>query len=157
MLVNHMTVVVVATLAALGAGGGVVALTREQAPAGMPILRSADGHFWADGVASSETGHAHVRFLVDTGASSVALSAEDASRLGLAPARLDYSRPVYTAQGETKAAAVTLSHLEVGGVELGQVNALVLKEGPQVSLLGMSFLGRLSKVEATPNDLKLLR
>ena len=122
-----------------------------------PIPRSQDGHFWAEGVATSDVGQAKLRFLVDTGATSVALTAEDARRLGLKTDRLIYSRPVLTAQGETRAAPVVLSRLSVGGAELREVKALVLKGGPKTSLLGMSYLGRLSRIEATPETLILRR
>jgi aspartyl protease family protein len=160
MLINRVTVLVVATLSALFAGGGVIALAKSKAPGGQPIPRSADGHFWVDGTASSDTGKAQVRFLVDTGASSVALTAADAARLGLKPDRLIYSRPVFTAEGQTLAAPVMLSRLTVGGAELREVKALVLrdggqKSGPRTSLLGMSYLGRLSRMTATRDSLVL--
>lgn len=150
------TVVAVATASALLATGGVLALSHRPAPV-QPIPRAADGHFWADAVASSDVGRASIHFLVDTGASSVALTADDARRLGLQTDRLIYSRPVSTAQGETRAAPVVLSRLKVGGAELREVKALVMKDGPKTSLLGMSYLGRLSRIEATPEALILRR
>lgn len=158
MLVTKTTMMAVATLTALFAGGGMVALGKGQAAQPVqPIARAADGHFWADGAASSDRGRGHVRFLVDTGASSVALSADDARRIGLSPEKLIYNRPVFTAQGEVRAAPVILSRIEVGGVEVREVKALVLKDGPKTSLLGMSYLGRLSRIEATPDALILRR
>ncbi len=157
MLVNQATVIAVATLSAMTAAGGVMAVARGPAPPVQAIVRGADGHFWADGVASSDRGRAKVHFLIDTGASSVALTAADAARLGLSPSQLIYSRPVLTAEGEVRAAPVTLSRIEIGGVELREVKALVLKGGPGASLLGMSYLGRLSRIEATPAVMVLHR
>ena len=156
-MIGQGTVIGVATAAALLAAGGVLAFSRPAAPAPPPIARSADGHFWAEASASSDVGRATIRFLVDTGASSVALTADDARKLGLKTEQLIYSRPVSTAQGETKAAPVMLSRLSVGGAELKEVKALVMKDGPKTSLLGMSFLGRLSRIEATPEALVLRR
>jgi aspartyl protease family protein len=167
MFITRTTVVAVATLSALLAAGGVIAMGQSRmafaraalphASEPQPIPRAADGHFWVDGLASSDTGRARIRFLVDTGASSVALTATDARKLGLDTEHLIYSRPVYTAQGQARAAPVMLSRLTIGGAELREVRALVLKNGPQASLLGMSYLGRLSRIEATPDAMTLHR
>jgi aspartyl protease family protein len=157
-MVTQTTVVAVATASALLAAGGVLALAKHAPPPRPePILRGADGHFWADATASSDRGRAHIHFLVDTGASSVALTADDARRLGLMPEKLIYSRPVLTAQGETRAAPVVLSRIAVAGAEVRDVKALVLRGGPKTSLLGMSYLGRLSRIEATPDAMTLRR
>jgi aspartyl protease family protein len=162
MIVDRATVLIVATLSALFAGGGFLALAKGATTAPEIIPRAADGHFWAKGLASSDAGRAEVRFLVDTGASSVALTAADAERLGLHTDQLIYSRPIYTAEGQASAAPVILSRLVVAGVELREVNALVLKPdphraAPQASLLGMSYLGRLSRMTATRDGLVLER
>jgi len=160
MQINRATVMAVAILSALFAGGGVLALAKPRAPTAQPIARSADGHFWAKGSAASQAGRAEIRFLVDTGASSVALTPADAVRLGFKPDQLIYSRPVLTAEGEVRAAPVTLSRVAVGGAVVHEVKALVLQDGPQkhgasTSLLGMSFLGRLSRITATRDRLVL--
>jgi aspartyl protease family protein len=160
MLINRATALAVATLSALFAGGGVLALAKPSASAAQPIPRSADGHFWATGTASSDVGRADIHFLVDTGASTVALTATDAARLGFKPDQLIYSRPVFTAEGEVRAAPVTLSRVAVGGAVVREVRALVLqdgprKNGPRTSLLGMSYLGRLSRMTATRKSLLL--
>lgn len=115
------------------------------------IPKAADGHFWAN---ASVNAHA-VRFLVDTGATVVALTPQDAQRLGFDPASLVYNRKVTTANGATSAAAVTLSSVSVGQSAVQDVQALVLKDGLTTSLLGMSYLGRLSRIEATPSSLIL--
>jgi aspartyl protease family protein len=115
------------------------------------IVKSADGHFWAEGAVNG----ARVRFLVDTGASAVALTPLDAKRLGLDTAALAYNVPVHTANGDSLAAHVKLRSVSVAGAQLSDVEAMVVRQGLGVSLLGMSYLGRLSRFEATPNVLIL--
>ena len=96
-----------------------------------------------------------MRFLVDTGASVVALTGEDAKRLGFDPQFLTSNVPVHTAGGETRAARIHLSSLSVGGARVEDVDAMVVQQGLTTSLLGMSYLGRLSRFEATPQALVL--
>jgi aspartyl protease family protein len=115
------------------------------------VRRERDGHYWAE---ADVNGRA-VRFLVDTGATNVVLTPADAQRLGLQPATLVYDRPVITAEGRTQAAAVVLDHLSVSGARVEKVEALVIANGLETSLLGMSYLGRLSRFEATPTALIL--
>jgi aspartyl protease family protein len=155
MMVKELGVVAMATLSALTAGGGVLAGARylHAGPEQGRIARSADGHYWAD----AEVDGAPVHFLVDTGSSTVALTPADARRLGLDAAALHYDQPVFTAAGRERAAAVTLSHVTIAGVKVEGVKALVMREGLSASLLGMSYLGRLSKIEATPEALVLSR
>jgi aspartyl protease family protein len=119
------------------------------APANAAVRKAADGHFWAEATANDR----HVRFLVDTGATTVALTAADAGRLGLNLADLTYDIPVRTASGETRAAAVKLAYVSVAGARVNDVDAVVVKDGLSSSLLGMSYLGRLSKFEATQSAL----
>jgi aspartyl protease family protein len=115
------------------------------------IARSPDGEFWAD----AEVDGYPVRFLVDTGASIVALTQADARRMGIDPGSLDYTIPISTANGMTKAAPVKLHLVSVGRAEVADVDAVVAQDGLSTSLLGMSFLRRLSKFEATPDALVL--
>jgi len=95
------------------------------------------GHFLADG----QVNGGYVRFLVDTGASLVALPARDAVRLGI-----DYrkGRPgvTQTANGAAPVYAITLDSVRVGNIELHGVEAVVLERGLGFALLGMSFLNR---------------
>jgi len=115
------------------------------------LVKAADGHFWAEASVNGK----QVRFLVDTGATTVALTAADAQRLGLDLDTLTFDRPVMTAAGEAKAAVVELDYIAIAGARVDKVQALVLKEGLSASLLGMSYLGRLSRFEATPTALIL--
>src|SRR5690606_14746468 len=110
------------------------------------VARASDGHYWAE---ADIDGRA-VRVLVDTGASVVALTREDALRLGLKLTAADFNRSVQTASGPARAAAVTLGSVAVAGAEVREVQALVVEQGLGQSLLGMSYLGRLSAFEATP-------
>lgn len=115
------------------------------------IARADDGHYWATG----EVDGAQVRFLVDTGATAVSLTPADARRFGIDTASLAYDQEVITAQGHARAASVQLATLSVDGAAMDDVDALVIENGLDTSLLGMSYLGRLSRFEATPTALVL--
>ena len=129
-----------------------VAQVAPQAPVATAasISKGADGHFWAQ---ADVNGHS-VRFLVDTGATAVALTSADAERLGIRPANLKYGYNVTTAGGTSQAAAVTLASVSVNGAKVENVQALVVSDGLDVSLLGMSYLGRLTRFEATRDTLR---
>ena len=115
------------------------------------ITKSADGHYWAE---ANVNGSA-VRFLVDTGATAVSLSPEDARRLGFDPATLTYGYKVTTASGEARAAKVQLNSVSVGGARVEAVDAYVIEKGLDQSLLGMTYLGRLATFQATPTGMIL--
>ena len=115
------------------------------------IPKSADGHFWAD----ARVNGSKVRFLVDTGATAVALSPRDAARLGYPPSSLTYGHKVMTASGEARAAKVQLESVSVDGAKVEAVDAFVIERGLDTSLLGMTYLGRLEKFEATRTALIL--
>jgi aspartyl protease family protein len=97
----------------------------------------------------------YVDFLVDTGASAVALTATDARKAGIRASELSYNISISTAGGRNYAARVTLDQVALGGIILRDVEALVVKEGLETSLLGMTWLGQLQEVKATPNALLL--
>lgn len=115
------------------------------------VSKGKDGHYWAwariDGRA--------VRVLVDTGATSVALTPDDARRIGVDLDLLVYNRDVNTAQGMTHAAPITLSHVSVDGADVTKVDALVVPQGLSASLLGMSYLGRLESFNANRQGMVL--
>jgi aspartyl protease family protein len=120
------------------------------------VTKASDGHFWAEGeVDGGAVNGARIRFLVDTGATAVALTPQDAQRLGIDLKRLNYGYSVWTAGGRTRAAAVKLASLSVAGARLDDVDALVIEKGLDSSLLGMSYLGRLSSFQATRQTLFL--
>ena len=84
-----------------------------------------------------------VPFVVDTGATYVCLTPEDARRLGFDLDTLDWNIRTHTANGDAANAAVNLADLRLGPVVEYNVPALVMKTGGGMSLLGMSFLSRL--------------
>jgi aspartyl protease family protein len=130
--------------------GPTIARTDPQAGVG-EARKAPDGHFWAWARVNGEW----VRFLVDTGATAVALTPADAARLGFKPAELDYGLKVVTAGGSSRAASVTLASVAVGDARLDDVSALVVEKGLDTSLLGMSYLGRLSRFEGAGETLVL--
>lgn len=120
-------------------------------PGQASIAKATDGHFWAN---AEVDGHP-VHFLVDTGATAVALTADDARNLGIDPSMLTYQYTVMTANGPARAAQVKLGVVSVGRAQVSDVQAYVIDKGLETSLLGMSYLGRLSKFEATPDAMVL--
>jgi aspartyl protease family protein len=104
------------------------------------LTRAANGHFHTE---ASVDGR-RVQFMVDTGASTIALRERDAARLGIHPAERDYKHSVSTANGVVRAAYTELNRVEVGGVTVRNVAALILPdEALNQNLLGMTFLSRL--------------
>lgn len=97
-----------------------------------------------------------VQMLVDTGASTVALSYEDAERLGLEPAKLAFNRRIMTANGEARGAAVTLADVSIGPIHRSDVRATIAEAGKlDQSLLGMSFLSTLDFLQMQTDELRL--
>ena len=110
------------------------------------ITLNADGrgHFNVEGLVDGR----RLDFMVDTGASVIALRESDASRLGIHPAERGYVARVNTANGSIAAAPVKLDRVEIGGITVRSVDALVLSDRAlSQNLLGMSFLSRLRRVE----------
>ncbi|MET3780534.1 aspartyl protease family protein [Brevundimonas sp. 1080] len=115
------------------------------------VVKGADGHYWAEANIDGKA----VRVLVDTGASVVALTRADALRLGVDPEPEAFTGRVQTASGVVRAAPVQLKTISVAGARVDRVEALVVEQGLEYSLLGMSYLGRLSAFSATPAGLTL--
>ncbi len=112
----------------------------QQLNAATALKAGQNGHF----IVKAEINGRNVKVMVDTGASAVALSYEDAKDIGLHPSGLDYNVPVSTANGIVRAAGVNLDKVEIDGVRVSDVQGLVMPEGAmRGSLLGMSFLGKL--------------
>lgn len=116
-------------------------MKRGSADAGSrELLRSADGHFYAD---AQINGHS-IRLMVDTGASVIMLTREDAQRAGVAvPAERALAMGV---GGTVSVAPVTIDRIAIGGVEASGVRAAVADQLP-VSLLGQNFLAQFDSVE----------
>ncbi|MDF2766218.1 MAG: hypothetical protein K0S81_3212 [Rhodospirillales bacterium] len=124
---------------------------------GVTALRAAnDGHFHV--VAEVTVGGIpgqRVRFMVDTGASDVALTREDAERLGIDVERLRFNIPYSTANGTSFGAHVRLDRVRIGDVVVDNVAGSVVSGRLDQSLLGMSFLRRLSGFEFRGNEMVL--
>jgi len=115
------------------------------------VLKGLDGHYWADALIEGRA----VRVMVDTGASVVTLTRNDAARLGLKLDSEDFTGTVITASGPVRAAPVELEAIAVAGARVERVEAMVVERGLPHSLLGMSYLGRLSAFTATQASLTL--
>ena len=104
------------------------------------LLRHDDGHFYAD----AQVNGAAVRFMVDTGATSIALTHEDARRASI-PLEATSEVVGMGAGGEIYGQAVTLDRIRLGPQEVRDMHATVLDGGEQ-SLLGQTFLARFKSV-----------
>lgn len=109
------------------------------------------GHFLVDATVNGES----LRFMVDTGASSIYLTPRDAERIGWPARRLDFSERYDTAAGEVRAAPVTLRNLRIGELELYDLPASVGERPGSLSLLGMTFLKRFESYEVRGDTLIL--
>jgi aspartyl protease family protein len=116
------------------------------------IGRDHRGHFQAHGRVDGR----QVSFMVDTGASIIALTERDADRLGVRPSRSAFTAAIQTANGVVRAAPVTLSSVDVGGLVVRDVKAVVVAGGGLTeNLLGLSYLTRLKRFEYSNNKLVL--
>jgi len=108
------------------------------------IPRDFRGHFLTEGRIEGQ----RIGFMVDTGASVVAFNETSAASFGLRPSRGDYKASVTTANGTIKAARARIASLEVGGIVVRDVEAMVLPdEALSENLLGLSFLSKLKRFE----------
>lgn len=107
------------------------------------ISLSDDGHYYIN----LKINDATVRFMIDTGASDIAINARDAERIGIKLDQLSYNKRYQTANGISFAASVNLRELKIGDIKFDNVPASVSQSEMGVSLLGMSFLKRFAKYE----------
>ncbi len=123
--------------------------------AGDELVLEADsrGHYYVDAEVNGEA----VRFLVDTGASMVALSPDDAARIGFRPGPAEFTGRARTANGIARVAPVMIDEIQLGDITVRNVPGAVLDTAMRNSLLGMSFLARLSGFEVRGNRLILRR
>ena len=116
------------------------------------IPRDARGHFQTDGRIDGQ----RIDFMIDTGASLVALNEKSAARFGLRPTPGDYNATVTTANGTIKAARARLAMIDLGGLVVRDVDAMVLPdEALSENLLGLSFLSKLKRFEYANGKLVL--
>jgi aspartyl protease family protein len=135
-------------------GGNVFpAEPRVLAPGTVALRVGSDRHFRA----VAEINGQRVQVLIDTGASDVALTKDDARRIGIDPMRLAYNVPYRTANGTSFGARVQLASVKVGDIIVDDVAASVADGELRQSLLGMSFLRRLSSFEVRGEEMILRR
>lgn len=116
------------------------------------LRRADDGHFYAR-LAVNDT---EVTFLVDTGASAIVLSPDDARAAGFDPRELAYTERASTANGPVRGAPVTLGRLDLGTLRDNDVPAIVNAVDLDESLLGMSYLQRFRRL-AIEGDVMILQ
>jgi aspartyl protease family protein len=138
------------------AGNLVPAQPVSVAPGVTALRATNDGHFHT--LAEVTVGgnpSRRVRFLIDTGASDVALTRDDAERLGIDVDRLRFTIPYSTANGTSFGAPVRLDRVQIGEVAVENVAGSVVSGELEQSLLGMSFLRRLSGFEFRGTEMVL--
>ncbi len=112
-----------------------------------------DGHYHL----TAEVNGTAIRFVIDTGASSIALGPRDAERIGIDPENLAYIGEAQTANGTVETAPVNLDSVTIGDIRDESVPAVVLRADLEQSLMGMSYLSRFARVSIEGNRLILER
>ncbi len=131
-----------------------MAATPEPSTAGRTVVipRDSRGHFQVNGRVDGK----HMGFLVDTGASVIALTERDAARLGIRPAQREFTTEVKTANGTVRAARIQLNRVEIDDVVVRDVAALIVPDQAlSENLLGLSFLAKLRRFEYANGKLVL--
>ncbi len=123
-------------------------------PISVTLAPDPQGHFFVEPIVNGT----RLRMMIDTGASLVVLSREDARHIGINPATGDFTMPAATANGVVLVAPVVLKEVAIGEVAVRDVPAAVFPDNKlQVGLLGMSFLSKLSHFEVAGGQLVLKR
>jgi aspartyl protease family protein len=129
---------------ALAAAPAPAAARQNSYGSSVVVPSDARGHFVVDARVDGR----HMAFMLDTGASLIALRARDAAALGIHPVAREFTVEVRTANGSVRAAPVQLGMVEVSGLTVRNVAALVSPdEALSENLLGLSFLSRLRRFE----------
>lgn len=117
---------------------------RDQWLSGEVVLpRMPDGHFYADVTVDD----ASLNMLVDTGASAIALTGEDAEAIGLTWEQGEVRPIAHGANGPIYGVVTKLDRVQLGELEARDVDAMIVPEGLGISLLGQSFLSQIKRVE----------
>jgi len=119
--------------------------------AGITVPRAQDGHFHL----TLTMNNVPVEFLVDTGATDIVLTREDARRIGIDPDDLAFLGRARTANGTVSTAFTTVDRVELGPARFDRVGVAVNGGEMSGSLLGMSFLSRFERLEIADNRLTL--
>jgi aspartyl protease family protein len=121
--------------------GSPLSVTDADGLSTVTLEKLSNGHFGSQVAVDGAT----VSMIVDTGASSTVLTAADAELAGFDPRSLSYTIPISTANGNTRAALVTVKEISVGAISRRNMPVLVAESGMlDQSLLGMNFIGTLS-------------
>ena len=162
VILTHFEELKTGMATALGKMGAADVAALPQAKANLPrasgsgsvveIAAARNGHFFTE----AEIDGRPINIMVDTGATMVALSYEDAERAGIYVNASDFTHSVSTANGRARIAPVMLQSVSIGEITVRDVPAAVSEPGRlRTSLLGMSFLGRLSRFDMRPGLLVL--
>jgi aspartyl protease family protein len=145
-------------IAAYGLWGDIAQTVRPQqvvfAEANRIVVpRNPNGHYYIN----AEVNGTMVSFVLDTGATSLVLTKEDAAQAGLDVDDLSYYSRAMTANGEVRTAPVRLDRITLGGVTDTNVPAVVNEGEMSNSLMGMTYLQRWGKIQIAGNELTLIR
>lgn len=117
------------------------------------VPRSPDGHYYL----TLDINNVPVNFVVDTGATQVVLTQDDARRIGIDLETLDYVGSASTANGVVRTAPVILNDVTLGDMRDRNLDAVVNGGVMEDSLLGMTYLGRYDRIEIFNGELVLTR
>ena len=132
--------------------GSAVTRLNDDGTARIDVGRGRGGHF----MVTADVEGVPVRFLVDTGATTIALTHRDAVRAGIPTDQLRFELPIRTANGIAQAAQIRLQSVALGGIERQNLTATISEPGVLgQSLLGMNFLGSLASFEVRGDRLIL--
>ena len=120
--------------------------TRE--PVVSRIRRAPNGHFYVHATVNGQL----VRFMVDTGATMVALTEEDARRVGESFSKANYETVGSGASGPVSGQDIRIDSIEIEGKRVSNVRGAVI-EGLDISLLGQAYLSRMGSIEMTANEM----
>ncbi len=114
------------------------------------LSRRPDGHFYV----TANVNGASITFLIDTGASAIALTEADARAAGLNFSEAEYEPVARTANGVAHGKRVTLPKVSIEGKDVTEVEAMIV-QGAELSLLGQSYLSRISGVQMNGDTMVL--
>lgn len=112
-----------------------------------------DGHYYLDMLINNKP----IKFVIDTGATDIVLSTQDAARIGIMTENLSYLGQAFTANGVVETASITLDTIQIGEVIDRDVRAVVSGGELFGSLLGMGYLQRWGKIEISQGFMTLTR
>ena len=113
----------------------------------LTLKTASDGHFYV----TLSINNKPINFLIDTGATAMILSKKDGEKLGFNVDNLNFSQLAQTANGEILISPVVFDKVSLGFKNFSNVKAFISQTDMEKSLLGMSFLSRLKKLELGRN------